>query len=159
MASPPVAEWRAGTTPFGVLSSLAFTGSGFNGAVPSGTNSNPQTVRIYNNFAAAANIADATNAVIAVYDDTVHQGSATSVPTTGLYVQVKVLDYSGNTTNADSAFFGVGGGTKHAIPVNNGTIGGAVSNYVTVTIQIAIPSNATQGAVSQGIWVEYNSVA
>lgn len=159
MATAPVIEWRATTTPFATIASLAFTGSGFSGAIPAGTNSNSQQVRIYNNFAAAASIADATNAVIAVYDDTVHQGSATSVPTTSKYVQVEVNDYNGVTTGQDSTFFPIGGSIKHAIPVNGGTLGGAVPNYVTVTIQIAVPSSATQGAVSQGIWVEYNSVA
>jgi hypothetical protein len=116
-------------------------------------------VRIYNNFSNAASIADATNAVIAVYDDTVHQGAATAVPTTSKYVQVEVNDYNGTTTGQDSTFFPIGGSIKHAIPVNSGTIGGASPNYVSVTIQIAVPSGATQGAVSQGIWCEYNSVA
>lgn len=159
MASPPTIEWRASTTPFGTLSSLAFTGSGFSGAIPAGTTSGVQTVRIYNNFAAAASIADATSCVIAVYDDTVHQGSATTAATTGLYVNTKVLDYNGTTTGADGSYVAVGGSAKHTIPVNGAVLGGAVANYVTVSFEIVVPSTATQGSVSQGIWLEYNSVA
>jgi hypothetical protein len=159
MASPPVIEWRAVASPNGVVSSQAFSGTGYNGAIPAGTNSGSVQVRIYNNFANASTIADATNAVIACYDDTVHQGSATTVPTTSKYVQVEVVDYNGATTGQDTAYFALGGTTKHAVPVNNGTIGGAVPNYVTVNIQVAVPSNATQGAVSQGLWLEYNSTS
>lgn len=159
MASPPVIEWRASTTPFAVVSSLAFVGTGFGGAIPSGTTSTSQQIRIYNNFTNAASIADATNCTLAVYDDTVHQGLATSTPTTAKYVQVEVNDYNGTTTGQDTVFFPIGGSVKHLIPVNGGTIGGSATNYVTVTIQIAIPSSATQGAIAQGIWVEYNSTA
>src|SRR5258707_3455334 len=144
MASPPTIEWRASTTPFAVVSSLAFVGTGFGGAIPSGTISTSQQVRIYNNFTNAASIADATNCTLAVYDDTVHQGLASTTPTTTKYVQVEVNDYNGTTTNQDVVFFPIGGSSKHLIPVNSGTIGGSGTNYVTLTIQIAIPSNATQ---------------
>ena len=158
MASP-VIEWRASTTPFAVISSQAFTGSGFGGAIQVGTSSAVITVRVYNNFAAAGSIVDATNCTLAVYDDTIHQGQATTTPTTGHYVNVKVTDYNGVTTGADTLYFPIGGLTKHAVPVNSGTIAGAVANYITVNIQIVVPTSATQGSVSQGIWLEYSSTS
>jgi hypothetical protein len=159
MASPPIIEWRTVAGPNNTISSLAFVGTGYNSAIPAGTTSTSQQVRVYNNFANAASIADATNCTLAVYDDTVHQGLASTTPTTAKYVQVEVNDYNGVTTGQDTSFFPIGGATKHLIPVNSGTIGGSAANYVTVTIQIVIPSNATQGAISQGIWMEYNSTA
>lgn len=159
MASPPVIEWRQVTSPNSVISSQAFSGSGYSGAIPAGTNSNVVQMRVYNNFSNAASIADATNAVLACYDDTVHQGLAQTTPTTSKYVQVEVVDYNGGTTGQDTTYYPIGGSTKHAVPVNSGTIGGASPNYVTVNIQIAVPSNATQGSVSQGLWLEYNSTA
>lgn len=157
--SSPVVEWRNATTPFAVISSVAFTGTGFSGAIPVGSNSSSVTIRIYNNFANAANIADAVLCTLAVYDDTVHQGQATSKATTGFYVQVQCTDYNGNTTGGDTQFVGIGGQTKHQIPVNGGTIGGTGTNYVTVVIQIAVPSTASQGSVSQGLWLEYTATA
>lgn len=159
MSSPPVITWNSATTPYSAITSLAFTGSGYGGAIPSGTISNVNQVRIYNNFAAASGIADATGCVIAVYDDTVHQGSATSAASVGKYVNAEVNDYNGSTTGADGAYLAIGGLAKHAIPVNSGTIGGAVANYVTVSFKIIVPASATQGNISQGIWLEYNSVA
>jgi hypothetical protein len=159
MTSSPVVEWRQVASPNSAVSSQAFSGTGYNGAIPAGTSSGVVQVRIYNNFANAASIADATNTVIACYDDTIHQGLAQTIPTTNKYVQVQVVDYNGTTTGQDAGYYGVGGSIKHAIPVNGGTIGGASANYVTVNIQIAAPSNATQGAISQGLWLEYNSTA
>jgi hypothetical protein len=159
MASPPVIEWRQVAGPNAVITSQAFSGTGFSGAIPAGTTSTSVQVRVYNNFANAATIADATNAVISCYDDTIHQGAATFVPTTGKYVQVEVIDYNGTTTGQDTVYFAIGGITKHAVPVNSGTLAGAAANYITVNIQIVVPANATQGAVSQGIWLEYSSTA
>lgn len=156
----PTIEWRASTTPFAVQTGLGFTGSGYGGAIPVGTNSNIVTVRLYNNFQGGGGIADATSCVLACYDDAIHSGLALSTPTTGLYLQVMVIDYNGVTTGQDTQWYGIGGtGTKHAIPVNGGTIGGASTNYVTIQIRYSIPANATQGAVSQGVWLEYNASA
>lgn len=159
MPTSPVIEWRVATTPFAVLTSSAITGSGSGGSIPVGSTSNTLVVRLYNNFAAASGIADALSCVLAVYDDTVHSGVATQASSTGLYVQVEVIDYNGVTTGQDTLYVGIGGSTKHAIPVNTGTIGGTGANYVTINIQVVVPSTSTQGAVSQGIWVEYNSTA
>lgn len=156
MASP-VIEWRAATTPFAVLTSIALTGTGYQGAIPCGTTSTAVTVRIYNNFLGVGSIADALNCVLAVYDDTVHQGVGINPPTTGLYIQVQVTDYNGNNTGADAQYYAVGGQSKHPISVNAGTIGGAVTNYVSVNVKAVIPSGATQGPVSQGLWVEFNA--
>lgn len=124
-----------------------------------GTNSTPVTVRVYNNFLAAGSIADALSCVLACYDDVIHQGTAVNTPTTGLYVQVEVLDYNGSVTGADSTYYAIGGATKHAIPTNSGTISGSGANYIEVSIQIAIPATATQGSVSQGLWIEYSSTS
>jgi hypothetical protein len=159
MASSPVIEWRSATSPYGVLSSLAFSGTGYAGAIGIGTASISQTVRVYNNFAGATGIADATNCVIALYDDTIHQGIATGNPSVNKYVNVKVADYNGNTLGADIFSYSIGGTAKHAIPTNGGTISGATANYITVTLQVIVPANASQGAVSQGIWIEYNTSA
>jgi hypothetical protein len=159
MASAPVLEWRTTDSSHTVLTALAMSGSGFGGAIPIGTSSVSQTVRVYNNYAAASNIADATNCVIACYDDTIHQGTAITPATSNHYVNVKVLDYNGSTTNADFFAYPIGGTTKHAFAVNGGSIGGSGANYVTVTLTIMIPANATQGSVSQGVWIEYNSTA
>ncbi len=104
-------------------------------------------------------VADATNCVLTTYDDAVHQGLATTVPTTSKYVQVQVLDYNGGATHADSVFFAIGGSSKHAIPVNSGTLSGTGSNYVTLNVKVVIPASATQGSVGQGLWIEYSSTA
>lgn len=153
----PVIEWRSPITPTTVISSLPLTGTGSNGAIVVGSSSNIITVRIYNNFAAAATIADATSCVLACYDDTIHQGTAVLVPSINMYLAVQVTDYNGITTSSDLAFFPIGGTTKHRIPVNSAILGGAVANYVTVNIQATIPQNATQGTVLQGVWLEYSS--
>lgn len=155
----PVVEFRTVASPNGVITGQAMSGAGFAGAIPAGTNSTIVSVRIYNNFAGAASIADATGCVLAVYDDAIHQGTAINLPSTGLYVQVQVQDYNGNTTGADSLYFAIGGQTKHALPTNSGTISGNGANYVTVNVQVVVPSNAAQGSVSQGLWIEYTATA
>ena len=157
MPTSPVVEWRASTTPFAVVSSVALAGSAFSGAIPVGTTSTPVTLRIYNNFTGAAGVVDALSCVIAAYDDTIHEGQATSVPSSKQYLQVKVTDYNGVTTGADATFFAIGGAVKHPLPVNGGTLGGASTNFATVILQAAIPATAVQGAVSQGLWLEYSS--
>ena len=159
MASSPVLEWRNVGSPNAVITSLAMTGTGFAGAIPIGTTSNTVVARIYNNFSAAASIADATNCIIASYDDTTHQGTAIAPATTGLYLSVEVNDYNGTTTGADTLFYAIGGSTKHSIPVNSGLLSGTGANYCTVTFQLSVPANAAQGAVSQGVWLEFSSTA
>jgi hypothetical protein len=159
MTFSPVMEWRAAITPFAVITNQAFTGSGFAGAIPVGTNSGAVTIRLYNNFAAAASIADALNCTLACYDDTVHQGIAINPQTTGLYTQIQVLDYNGVTTGADALYYAIGGQTKHALPTNSGTVSGSGANYVEVSIRISIPANATQGSAGGGLWVEYSSTS
>ena len=160
MVLSPVITWTTSTTPFPALTSLAFTGAGPGGAIPMGTTSGSQTVRLYNNFAAASSIADATGCVLAIYDDAVHQGIATGVPSLSFFAQVQVLNYNGGITGADALFYPIGGITKHPVPTNGGTISGTGANYVTVSLQIVIPASASvQGLLSQGIWLEYNSIA
>lgn len=159
MASSPVMEWRSAVSPNGTLSTQPLTGGGFNGAIPVGSTSTVLTVRLYNNFAGAANIADALSCVLAVYDDVVHQGTAVTTPATGQYIQVQVVDYNGNTNGADTQYYGIGGQVKHPIPVNGGTIGGAAANYCTINIQAVLPANATQGTISLGLWLEYSSTS
>jgi len=157
MATAPVIEWRAATTPFSVLATQALTGGGFGGAIPVGTSSATLTLRLYNNFANTAGVADALSCVLAIYDDTVHQGTAVTAGATGKYIQVQVLDYNGNTTGADASAIAIGGLTKHPLPVNGGTLAGAASNYTTLTVQAVLPANAVQGTLSLGLWLEYSS--
>ena len=159
MTASPVVEWRSNVSAFPVITSMALTGTGSGGAIPVGTTSSTVTARLYNNFAAAGGIADALNCVLAVYDDTVHDGLALTAATLGQYVQVEVTLYNGSGTGADSVFYAIGGSVKHPIPTNSGTISGTGANYVTIVIQYVVPSTATQGAVSQGLWVEYSSTA
>src|SRR4029077_5136010 len=159
MASSPVIEWRSSVTPFGVVSTQALAGGGFGGAIPVGSTSNVVTMRLYNNFAAASSIADALSCVLALYDDVIHQGTAVSTPAVSQYIQVQVLDYNGGTTGGDTNYYGIGGQTKHPIPVNGGTLGGAVANYCTINIRAVLPSTSTQGSVSLGLWVEYSSTS
>lgn len=159
MALSPIVEWRAATTPFAPVSSLALTGVGYSGAIPAGTASSVVTLRIYNNFGAVGSVVDALNCVLASYDDTLHQGVGTSAPVVGHYLTVQVMTYNASTTGADSVPYGVGGGTKHLVPVNGGTISGTGANYLTVQVQGTIPALATQGAVSQGLWLEYSATA
>ena len=161
MSTSPVITWNSNTTPFSTITGLALTGSGSSGAVPMGTTSNVAVVRLYNNFAAAAGIADAINCVLAVYDDATHQGVATTTPATAHYLQVEVANYNGSSTGADTQFYAIGGmSVKHPIPTNSGTIGGTGANYVTINIQMVVPAAApVVGPVSLGLWLEYNSVA
>ncbi len=156
----PVVEWRASTFPFAVQSSVAFTGAGVGGAIPLGTSSNTVTLRLYNNFVGGGGIADAVSCVLASYDTALTQGSSSTPAVTGAYLQVSVVDYNGVTTGNDNAvFYAIGGNTKHPIPVNSGTIGGSSTNYVTLLVKIVVPTSATQGAISQGLWVEYTATA
>jgi hypothetical protein len=159
MPTSPVVEFRNPTTPFAVITSLPLTGTGFSGAIPAGTTSNVLTVRIYNNFAAAGSVADALNCVLTSYDDVTHQSQGTIVPVTGQYLHVQVMDYNGVTTGADTSTFGIGGTVKHPVPTNSGTISGTGANYITVNVTAVVPANATQGAVSQGFWLEYSSTS
>jgi hypothetical protein len=159
MPTSPVVEWRNPTTPFAVITSLALTGSGASGAVPLGTSSTVASIRVYNNFLAAGGIADATNCILASYDDTTHQGTAITPPTTGLYLSVQVTNYNGVTTGADTLYYLLGGSTKHVVPVNAALLSGTGSNYFSINLQVTIPSTAAQGATSQGLWLEYSSTA
>ncbi len=156
----PTVEWRASTPSYTVQTAIAPTGSGYGGAIPLGTSSNVITLRLYNNFQGGGGIADAVSCVLACYDDTLHQGQATTLPVTNAYLAVSVADYNGTTTGSDGGtYYAIGGSVKHPVPVNSGTIGGATTNYVTINIKIVVPSSATQGAVTQGLWVEYTATA
>lgn len=155
----PVIEWRNPTSPFGVVTGIPMVGTGFAGAIPLGTSSAVVILRIYNNFANAGSVGDATNCVLAVYDGATNQGVAANPSTTGLYIKVQVVDYDSNTTGGDTFYFGLGGQTKHAVPVNSAVLWGAASNYFTVNIQAVIPTNATQGSVQWGLWLEYSSTS
>lgn len=157
MPTSPVIEWRDPVTPANVLSTLPLSGQGYAGSIPVGTSSSVATVRIYNNYVAASGVVDAYNCVLAVYDDAIHQGTAVTPPTTGLYLQVQVVDYNGVTTGGDTSFFALGGQTKHPIPVNGAVLSGTGANYLTVNVQAVVPSTATQGSITQGVWLEYSA--
>jgi hypothetical protein len=159
MVASPVVEWRIVAGPNTVLTSQALAGSGFSGAIPLGTSSTLTTIRIYNNFLATAGIADATNCILASYDDTTHQGTAITGPTINNYLTVEVVDYNGTATGADTLYFPIGGNTKHLIPVNGAVLSGTGANYFTINLIIVAPMSATQGLLSQGLWLEYSSTA
>lgn len=157
MASPPTIEWRDSSSPYAVLTGIAFSGSGYAGAIPVGTISSQVVVRLYNNFAGASGIADAYNCVLAVYDDPIHQGVGITPATTGKYLQVEVTDYNGVTTGGDTLFYALGAQTKHPMPVNGGILSGSGANYATIVMQVAVPATATQGSITQGVWLEYSA--
>jgi hypothetical protein len=157
-ANQPVIEFRASTTPFATLASLALTGSGYAGAIPLGQSSSIATLRIYNNFANAGSIHDAFDCVLASYDDASTWSSAVTVPVTQLWLSVEVQNYNGSTTGADSSFDAIGGQDKHAVPTNGGTIAGATASYITVALFVTVPATATASSVTQGLWLEYNWV-
>jgi hypothetical protein len=117
------------------------------------------SIRVYNNFSAAGGIADATNCILACYDDTTHQGTAITAPCTNFYLSVEVTDYNGVTTGQDTLYYNLGGSAKHSVPVNSGTLSGTGANYFSINVLITVPATATQGAASQGLWLEYNSTA
>lgn len=156
MSNQPVIEFRNATAPNAVIASLTLQGTGFNNAIPVGGQSTPVTIRIYNNFANTAGIHDAINCVLASYDDATHQGSAASTPVSQLWLNVQVLDFNGLTGSADTNYVPIGGATKHAVPVNNGTIPGATSNYIEVNLMVVIPATASSNSVTQGLWLEYS---
>lgn len=159
MVASPVIEWRIVAGPNTVITSLALTGSGYSGAIPLGTSSSVFTVRLYNNYLVAAGIADATNCILASYDDVTHQGTAITGPTLNDYLTVSVADYNGSTTGADTLYYPIGGNTKHLVPVNNAVLSGTGSNYFTINLILVIPMTATQGLLSQGLWLEFSSTA
>jgi hypothetical protein len=159
MVASPVIEWRIVAGPNTVITSQAMTGSGFSGAIPISTSSSVTQVRIYNNYLAAAGIADATNCILATYDDVTHQGTAITGPTLGDYLAVQVIDYNGVATGADTLYYPIGGATKHLVPVNTAILSGTGANYFTINLQLVIPMTGTQGALSQGLWLEFSSIA
>lgn len=152
----PVIDFRNPASLASPLPSLAFLGNAPNGAIPIGGTSSPLIVRIYNNYAGAANIADATNCVLSTYDAIGNQGIATLTPVVQQWLQAQVNDFNGITTNADTQFYPIGGTTVHSVPVNSATLPGSTANYFTVTYQIVVPSSASGAAYSQGVFLEYN---
>lgn len=157
--TPPTIEFRADGSPNGVLSSVSLLGSGYSGSIIAGSTSSVYLLRIYNNFIAAGGIPDAINCVLTSYDDATHQGSQVSSPVQQQWLNVNVISYNGTTTGGDGAtYYPVGGFTKHAVPVNGGTLGGSVANYIQVNIKVIIPALATSTVVSQGLWLEYSYV-
>lgn len=153
---PPVIEFRSPSAPGTVLSTLALTGTGAGGTVPPGTVSTAANLRVYNNYAAAANVADAVNCTLASYDTATTAGVATLPPVLGAYLQVAVTDYNGTTTGQDTSSTAIGGSLKHRVPVNSATLPGAAANYCTVSLQLAPPITAAGVVGSQGLWLEYN---
>lgn len=130
----PVIEFRDPNTPSTVLTTIALTGSGTNGAIVSGTASNAATVRVYNDYARSAGIPDAFNCALAAYDDPYVAGGATSQPVIGTWLQVAVMDYDGITTGGDydthgsTVYTPIGGATTHTVPVNGATLAGSLAN-------------------------------
>lgn len=156
MALPPVIEFRDNSSPVTVLSTVTLSGTGAGGAIPGGTSSSPLTLRIYNNYAGAAGVGDALNCVLAVYDDTLHPGSATTEPTLSTWVQVQVLSYDGNPVGADGQYWPIGGTVKHTVPINGATLGGTGAHYLQANLQVVVPATAAGQTVTQGLWLEYS---
>lgn len=153
----PVIEFRADAGPNGVLASIPLSGNGANGAIVAGQSSGITIIRIYNNFAVAAGIHDATNCVLASYDDASNQGSQLTAPVQQQWLNVSVTTYNGVTTGGDgTTFFPIGGNTKHAVPVNGGVLPGAAANYIQVQLKAVIPALAALTNISQGLWLEYS---
>lgn len=150
----PTIDFRDPTQTGVALGAVTLTGNGALQSIPTGTVSNVVTVRIYNNYANIAGIADATNCVLAAYDTATIQGSAATVPVLNAWLQVRVLDYNGATTNQDIQFASVGGPLKHVVPVNGAVLSGSGPNYFTVQIQVAVPASATGSVLSQALWLE-----
>lgn len=160
MASAPVISWRSNTTPFGVISSVALTGSGTSGAVTANDGlSNSSVIRVYNNFAAAGSIADALNGQFASYDDTTHQGTSATYPVANQLMILQVLNYNGSTAGVGGGAFVGGSSAKLVSSANSGTLSGTGSNYLTLNVQVVVPLSMTPGAYSQGLWYEYDSTA
>lgn len=141
------------------IGSLAFTGTGPGGAILQGQTSTTQTFRLYNNATSAANIADAANCALALYDDTVHQGSATQLFLAQGWVQAQNTDYTGVTTGATSGWKALGGAIKLAIGCNSGTLAGSGNKYLAFQMRVVVPSNAVTVPLNWGFWLEYTWVA
>lgn len=156
MATPPVITFT--DTSNAPLASLGLVGAGSAGAVLAGTTSATALCRIWNNQTGAANISDARNCVLAVYDDATHQGAQATAPTAQQYLQLQVQTYDSSATGADTQFWAVGGTVKHGVPVNGATLAGAASagHYMTVAVQLVVPLLASGGSAMQGIWLEYS---
>ena len=158
MSSPPNMVWH--DSGGSVTTAQSVTGVGTSGAIPLGTTSNVLTCRLYNNPGnVASTYVDATNVSFTVYDDASHQGLAVSPVTLGLYVQMKITSMNGSTTLADTQFVGIGGLTKHTMPMNSATLVGGSSNYLDISICVVVPTTATVALVTIALWVEYNATA
>jgi hypothetical protein len=154
--TPPVIDFRDPTNLANPLASYTLVGTGVGGSIPAGSTSTPYTLRIYNNYAGAAGIADATNCVLAAYDSGSTRGGMTTPAVLGTWLQVEVINYNGVTVGADTQFYAIGGTVKHSVPTNTGTIAGSAANFITVTVQVVIPANASGANINQGLWLECN---
>lgn len=137
---------------------VQMTGSGPNGSITLGTTSNPVTLRLYNNYAGAGGIGTAYNVTFSSYDDDTNWGVFSTEPVTEGWLQIKVLNYDGSTTNADTQWYALGGLNKHIMPMNSAQIAGNVSHYVTFMLQVSVPLSTSTYSVFQALWVEYTWV-
>lgn len=153
--SAPFLEFRQVSAPNGVITALALTGSGQNGAIVLGSTSAPVALRVYNNYSNVAGYGPAYNLTFASYDTDTTWGSSSTEPVIDGWLQLKVSDYDGVVTGADSGFIPLGGAAKHICPVHSAQIDGAAPHYVTFSVQVSVPLSATENSGSQGLWVEY----
>lgn len=76
--NPPVITIRGTTPPYSIITSLSYFKTSPSGnilPVLDGEDSDPQSFRVYNNFARASNIEDATNVTVTTWDGAGHTAS------------------------------------------------------------------------------------
>src|SRR5579859_7233002 len=97
MASAPVIDFRLPASLSSPISSVTFIGTGPNNTIVIGGTSSPITLRIYNNYAGAGGIADATNCELSSYDgsDLTFLGVATITPVISQWMQAQVNNFNG----------------------------------------------------------------
>lgn len=156
----PVIEFRDPNNPGNTISTITLTGSGINNSVVSGSASNVSSIRIYNNYVGASGIPDALNCVLAAYDDPFTAGNATTDPVKQTWLQVAVLNYCGNTTNADASYIAIGGSTKHPVPTNSATVSALVTaNPSAAPTGTNSPAGTSLGAGSHYLGYTYITAA
>lgn len=163
--SPPSLDLHDANNPgsgvFPTISSIAFTGTGYGGAIVVGKSSAVFVARVYNNFTGSGPLADAINCVLASYDDTTHQGSSTTPAVTQAWLNVQVTKYTGVAVS--DTLHPIGGAQAYAITANSGTLQGNAgggttpfTSYIELALSIVVPASATAASGAQGLWLEYS---
>ncbi len=129
------------------------------GTVAVGGSSSIRTWRIWNNYAQASGIADATNCQLGAHD----QGASnhedwTLTPASG-WAYVKNQSYDGGGT-PDAGFTNVYSTNRLDMVYNGAVIGGSGAgterHYWETQVKISVPSGATQGTKTFAICLKYS---